>query len=460
MDQKVFRSEILIPVLEASYRDEYTEYKRRNLRCSDAGAAADEGDKCEREIVYDSIMAEKKSLLSSGSLVLFDDGQIHEADIRRRLRLVLRSPERELSDKTTGARGKIDNTADIRKFKTDEITDQLKRMFPAGFVLGDPIVELKSVNEYKYKQMAASGTINQAYYDQVQYYMDLSNTPWTIVLIKNRNSSGNKPGEIPFLEFVVLEDKQRQKEIRAGMMTTKECVEKKILPPRPFLRESVKCQYCRYKHECWPPLADVEKPAQAEIQLEEAPSQEILDGAMRLYAQMGKEIAERTVMLDEAKTIIERYFKATKESELLVDNIKASYSEIKKTGLDKKKLQERISPILYFEVSEPVKKYLEQAIKDRKCDASVLELAMVVKKIYYQLRINEQKAKQERIPRKELKDDKGNKRAKATTAPRTSTPRSKKGKSKGKRVSKRSKLLHNGSKNAGSGPEQGSPKAV
>ena len=74
LEQKVIRSKILLPELEASYRNEYTEYARRNLRFSDAGAAANEGEKCEREIFYDMTVPEKKSLLSSGTLVLFDDG--------------------------------------------------------------------------------------------------------------------------------------------------------------------------------------------------------------------------------------------------------------------------------------------------------------------------------------------------------------------------------------------------
>ena len=41
MEQKIVKSNILLPFIEDSYRNEYTEWKRRNLRCSDAGAAAE-----------------------------------------------------------------------------------------------------------------------------------------------------------------------------------------------------------------------------------------------------------------------------------------------------------------------------------------------------------------------------------------------------------------------------------
>ena len=443
MEQKVIKSNILLPLIGASYRDEYTEYKRRNLRCSDAGVAADEGEKCEREIYYDMKIPDKKTSLTSGTLALFDDGRLHEFDIRRRLRLVLRSPEKELYDEELGAKGKIDNTADIRKIGTEELKD----VFKPGTIITDPILELKSVNEFSFQAMASSGIINQTYYDQIQYYLFLDKKKWAIVLIKNRNSSGAEKGALPFLEFIVLADLQRQVEIRAGLKTTKDCVDQNILPPRPFLRESTKCSYCRFKRICWP--AKGEAPALVLEKEGKAPSQEILEGAMRVSAQISGEIAEKEQQLAEAKSVITRYFKATKKTELIVKNVKATYSVYRPQQLDKNALIELVSINEYVNISYPDKKLLEKAIADRKLDAGVLDAALKPGEKRATLRINVLKKKQGRLSKEDIKKESRKKRkekrnankkhngSKKVAPSRASTTRNKGSIKKRKRVSKR-----------------------
>lgn len=403
VEQKVIRSNVLLPFIEASYRDEYTEYSRKNLRCSDAGAAADEGDKCEREIYYDFTISDKKSLLTSGSLALFDDGRLHEADIRRRLRLVLRSPERELSDPETGARGKIDNMVDARKFTLPvEVYSEGGHFNPPE---GDPVLEIKSVNEFAFQEMARAGKINQSYYDQIQYYLLLSGAAWAIVLIKNRNSSGDEKGSLPYLEYIVMPDPDRQSQIRAGLKTILDCVKDKILPARPFLRSSTKCSYCRYKYTCWP----VEERAIVAVEKElagEAPDKEMLEAAMKVYNATAKVIDEAENVRAQAKAIIERYFKATGAEDLLVDNIKALYSKVDRSAFDKLKLISEIGLEKYASVSEPVRKLLEKAVADRLIDAKVIEDATIPGKTSYTLRVSEIKSEisereKAKVPEKE-----------------------------------------------------------
>ncbi len=379
MDQKVFRIEILTPLLEESYRNEYTEYGRRNLRFSDAGAAADEGEKCEREIYYDIYNSQEKTLLSSGSLVLFDDGRIHEADIRRRLRLVLRSPERELVDEEITVKGrptsgKIDNTISFSSIKEGLFLNEALKAAIGELENGDdPILEIKSTNEYTFQEIARTGLINQTYYDQVQMYLFKSGKKFAIVLIKNRNSNGPDKGKMPYLEFVILPDKERQDQIRAGLRTVAECINNNILPPRPFLRNSTKCSYCRHKFTCWGEEIKAEAPVLATDDVVEAPSQEILEGAVRLCNDLGKQIKDLETQYDEAKAIIERYFKATKQVELSVGKLKATYITTKRSFLDKAFLSENLTSKQLVLISEPSKKLLEAAIADRQIDAKVLE---------------------------------------------------------------------------------------
>jgi len=396
MDQKVIRSKILIPFLEDSYREEYTEYARRNLRCSDSGASCDEGEKCEREIFYDMTIPEKKTLLSSGTLVLFDDGRIHEQDIRRRLRLVLRSPERELKDDeiTINGRpvsGKIDNMVDSKKIASalDPALDK--------DLQGDPVLEIKSANEFSYQMMAREGKINQAYEDQIQEYLFLSKAKWAICLIKNRNSSGDEKGVLPYLEFIVLSDPERQAMIRAGLKTTAECVEKNILPPRPFLRESTKCSYCRFWRVCWGPPK--EKPEAPAVPIEEgpAPDQEMVESALKVYASTKTQIDELEKIQGEAKSVLSRFFRATKLSEAQVENIKATYSTTTRNYIDKLELLKAVNVGVYARVSEPVNKLLEQAVKDRLIDAKVIDDVTKPGKTQENLRVTKIKDKAERV---------------------------------------------------------------
>ncbi len=379
MEQKVFRIEILTPILEESYRNEYTEYGRRNLRFSDAGAAADEGEKCEREIYYDIYNSQEKSLLTSGSLVMFDDGHIHEADIRRRLMLFLRSPEREFVDEEIQVRGrptsgKIDNTISFSKIKEGLFLNEALKAAIGELENGDdPILEIKSTNEFTFQEIARTGLINQTYYDQVQMYLFKSCKKFAIVLIKNRNSNGPDKGKMPYLEYVILPDVERQEQIRAGLKTVAECINNKILPPRPFLRNSTKCSYCRHKFTCWGEEMKEEAPVLETDDTVEAPSQEILEGAVRLCNEISKQMKELEAQYDEGKAIIERYFKATKQTELSAGKLKAAYISTKRSFLDKEYLLEKLSVKQLALISEPSKKLLEAAIADRQIDAKVLE---------------------------------------------------------------------------------------
>lgn len=403
MNQKVFRLNVLMPYIEDSYRNEYTEYARRNLRFSDAGAASEGGEKCEREIFYDIYNAGQKSLLSSGSLVLFDDGRIHEQDIRRRLRLILKSPERELADMDIKssyetengeliqrpASGKIDNTVHFSSIKEALFLNEaiLAQLAAAGVKpedLDDPILEIKSVNQYQFEDMAETGLIKQTYYDQVQMYLHASGKKWALILIKNRNSAGPEKGAMPFLEFVILPDPERIQQVRNGLLATAKFINEKEAPPRPFLKESTNCSYCRHKYTCWG--EDFGKKAEAPVldteQAVEAPDKEILEGAIRRMVQINAAMKELEAEAEQIKPMISRYFKATKQLELIVGDIKTKYIVGSSTWLDEEFLRSTLKPGQYAEISEPSRKLLEAAIADRKIDAKVLEDALRSKPSY------------------------------------------------------------------------------
>lgn len=411
--QKVIRSDLLIPLIEDSYRSEYTEWDRRNLRFSDAGIAAKEGDKCERQVYYDIYENAQKTPLSSGSLVLFDDGRLHEADIRRRLRSILRSPEKEVNDPELGARGKIDNTIYLGQIK-DQIQQILLNNEIKMDINEDPGLEIKTVNQFQYQEMAASGQVLQNYYDQIQMYLWVTGKAFFVCLIKNRNSMGNGKGEMPYLEFIVLQDVDRQNEIRGGMKVTKQAIDQKIIPPRPFLRDSTQCQFCRFKYICWPQeeAKGIEQPALSGLA---EPTKEILESAIRVYNQSSKEISVLNKAKEEAAEVIKSYFRAVGPGDLVVGNLKATYSRTSKKTWDLVYLKDHLTKDQLIEISDPSEDKLKALIADRQVDALVLEEGLKVVPYGVTLRVTEAKLKEsdrQSIPETKKEEEKDDKRIK------------------------------------------------
>jgi len=428
--QKVMKSNVLLPLIEDSYRTEYTEWDRKNLRFSDAGIACESGEKCERQIYYDIYSGDQKTLLTSGSLVLFDDGRLHESDIRRRLRMILRSPEREVDDPEVGARGKIDNTIYWGQIK-DAINQLLvdSGMQPLD-IKDDPGLEIKSVNQFQFQEMADSGVILQSYYDQIQYYLWVTRKAFFICIIKNRNSMGPEKGVMPYLEFIVQPDPERQAALRAGMKTTKEAIDKNILPPRPFLRDSTQCQFCRFKFVCWPEQEPIQG-FQGKVEGIEEPTKELLESAIRLYNSTNKQLADLEKQKDEAKSVIERYFKSRGFGEIMVDNIKAMYLPQLRTTPDLEYLKANLTKEQLIDISEPKEALLEKLVQDRKVDALVLDRGFQSKQNGGRLYIKELKIKESNrqavveekpktppVIKEEVKNDKGSKRGKKVSKAR------------------------------------------
>jgi hypothetical protein len=287
--------------------------------------------------------------------------------------------------------------------------------------------------------MARDGQISQSYYDQIQYYLLLSGAKWAICLIKNRNSSGDEKGVIPYLEFTVMPDPARQAAIRAGLKTIVECVAQKIMPPRPFLKDSTKCSYCRFKYECWgAPEKTLDVPAAPTTEV--APDQEMVESALKVYSAMATQIAEFEVVQEQAKAVLLRFFRATKLPETQVADVKATYSTSAKSYIDSSKLLNMIGTVRFSTMAKADKKLLEQAVENRLLDAKIIEDVTVKSdKMSEYLRVSKIKTKTERV--KVDGNDKGNIGSAKDTEVGKDPARDKSKDGSRKRVPKRSGLL-------------------
>lgn len=375
IQQKVRPISLLIPLLEDSYRAENTEHLRRNLRFSDAGAAADAGEVCERAIYYDFEDTDlnqegkqpRKSALTPSGMAFFADGRLAEEDIRSRLRPYLRAAELETFDPATGAKGKIDNLIHRQRAAVKEA------LLAAGIEDDgdDPILEVKSINQYGFDHVVETGKVSQKYYDQVQMYLWEKKRRYAFILFKNRNSFGPEKGQLPYVEFLIEADPVRQQQILVGWKVVLEARAQKVEPMRPFERASTNCQFCRHKFHCWGP-----EPAKQEAAPDpavEMPSQELVESALQNASSIQSQLKELEEKEKEARGVLRRYFQATGQQELIGPGAKATYALSSRSSVDIALLKTKISPELLIEVAEVNMALLRDAVANRKLDAKVIE---------------------------------------------------------------------------------------
>lgn len=395
--QKFQQIWVLGKMIEISYQNEGGgDWPRHNLRFSDAGISLIDSDKCERAVILDLyhtwlITNDKPGIRSgykAGTLAVFDDGRQGERDIRRRLVDVLQSPEKPMTNKATGAKGKLDNRAAIEKIR-GELASQLQLETTDPVLQKCPVVEIKTCNQYKFDTMVNTCAPAVEYFDQVQLYLHEEKLPFAILFIKNRNGFGQTGVEIPYLEFVIWSDPERQAEILAGFsktwrawkriekrLPTENILEDKDLPKRPFVRQSSSCKYCRVHKACWG--KEPEEPATSTTKKEgvEPPSKELLESALKGYRVIHEQISELKGEKDELYGVLIRYFEATGEKQLIIGDIRATASEKKQTEIDTEILRNLLTKAQFLRVVDPVRKKVDMLIAAREIDAGVMEQAL------------------------------------------------------------------------------------
>jgi len=106
------------------------------------------------------------------------------------------------------------------------------------------IVELKSANDKKFAQMVKSNEPNPDYYAQIQLYMELLKIPYGLIFIENKNNQ-------EILEFLVDYDPEFGKRLLEKVVMVNDCVTKKELPRREYIKSSYECKWCDYHDTCW-----------------------------------------------------------------------------------------------------------------------------------------------------------------------------------------------------------------
>lgn len=358
--EKLTRDHPLIKELVGSYRDEWQhrsgqrdKEKRRYFYMSDVS-------KCDREIYYCFLHPEHKRTIADKTLIFFRHGNLYHEEAQSRLKKV----------------GLVDNSRDLEYGLEDweiEATGRLDNFITENGGLA--IAELKSKNPYGFNVEEPV----EAEMDQLQWYMSSAKKSKNL---KKRNILDYgyilylERGEIsdfPILGWKISYDPERVEIIRERFTKLGKVIADKKIPKRPYERDSIKCQYCRFKEYCWRGVPVAAVPEFLPDDSIATPEQEIVESAEKRYVELKKEISEREKELKDIYAIIMRYFKSTGIEE--TEKLKHIFS--KSTSLDKEYLLSKLKTEWHL-IATPQAKLIQKAIKDGVVDPEVFERAKKV----------------------------------------------------------------------------------
>lgn len=355
--EKLDKDHFLIKELIDSYRDDWQrkqgqrdKEKRKYFYMSDVS-------KCDRELYYLFYHPEKKRTIADKTLMLFRCGNMFHEEIQFRLkkqRIIDNSRDLEygIEDWECETTGRLDSFAqDNGRLAITEI----KAKNPYGFVNEEP--EQFEIDQLLWYIFAAKNSKNLRKRKIHDYGYILYVEGWPI-------------SDFPLVGWKVAYDKKRIEEIRNRFKNLKEIIASKALPKRPHERDSIKCQYCRFKEYCWRGVPEAVEPERLPNLAVEKPEMELVESAQDRYIQLKNNIKKEETELEQVRDILIRYFKATGTKE--TERIMHIFS--KTTALDRdyllKKLKDKWHVIAYPSIA-----LMKKAVEDGDVDPEILERA-------------------------------------------------------------------------------------
>lgn len=358
--ERLDRDHFLIKSLIDSYRQDWQrgsgqrdKEKRKYFYISDVS-------KCDREIHYCFHNPEQKRTIADKTLVLFRCGNMQHEEMQFRLK----------NQKV------IDNSRDLEFGIEDwevEATGRLDVF--ASDNGGLTVTEIKAKNPYSF----ASEEPEPYEVDQLLWYIYASKKSKSL---RERNVSdygyilyveGWPMSDFPFTGWKVNYDDKRIQAIRGRFKDLKKTIADKKLPQRSHERDSVKCQYCRFRDFCWKGVPEIKEPERLPDVSIEKPEMELVESAQNRYVQLKENIAEEEAELVGLRDILIRYFKATgtKETERI------THYFTKSTVVDRDYLLKELKGKWHL-IANPQISLLKKAVEDGKVDPEILERAKKV----------------------------------------------------------------------------------
>lgn len=366
------RDEELVEAYYNSYRKESKHGRRDRRTLRETGVAHKRGylyfteiaRYCPREVFFRLHLPHRARDYSIKGLMLFDDGKLHHREAFSRLESekLARNPERELILPETGAVGYYD------------------WLVPVGFESGWQICDMA---EFKSKLPGTMDRIAQEDYDQAQLYKYASMFCPTLKrkMIKIRKirifyRDRALLGESPAVGWIVDTDSDRIKELVSyARWLHKTVIEERYLCPQPYLRDSSKCQLCRFNDFCWRGYPAPSRAIPAPAPGAPAPPEiEILESHGKRFLELLKEIKKLGDEKDEISELFLNYFQQTGVKLFPVTEDKALIPFVQTNReVQKEQLLKLLGPELFSAISNPAIKLIEAAIAAGKVPAELVQ---------------------------------------------------------------------------------------
>jgi hypothetical protein len=375
----------LIKELVESYVEDWKErsgqrdhQKRLNLYASDVS-------KCDRSIYYDFKCPENKRAIAPKTLMFFNAGNIVHDDLQARARKrglieAGRDIEYGLEMPELKMTGRLDFIAAVYKYDKEN--------------QGLAVVEIKTKNDYNFGEDEPT----QDEIDQLLLYIDgLRNSssrsvkkstvlPFGFILYAARSMSADP---LPLAAWKVKYDPERAEAIRNRFKALTRAIETDAIPQRPYVRDSIKCQYCRYKAHCWEGVPEAAPAVLIPDESIAPPEQELVESAAARYIELQAQIKTLETESDKCKSMLTGYFRAKGITEIPVNGSSITYSAVSRVNLDVPFLYSKLKDV-WYDIAAPQTGLIKAAIESGKVDPEVYERAKQVEHSW-QIRIKKGK---------------------------------------------------------------------
>ena len=330
-----------------------------------------DADKCPRRIYYDFHHAEQKRDLTIGTILMFRFGDLFHGELEMvlgRLRYTVnRNVEYGLVER--------EGLPFEKSGRVDVLIDERESEFELLVVL-----DIKSKNSYAFDSEPAMDEIKQvvSYVHMAKHdkYLKSKGKPianHAYLLYVDRGGLSREPLALWRVEY----SEALVKEIEAEFISMWSAIQKKQLPERPFMRDSVPCSYCRYAPFCWADIPVPEVPKfEADPSIPE-PAQEIVESMANTYLTAKTQISELEKQVEIAEKVLKNYFKSKGVDNLSVPAGEIGFEIVQSTVLDAAFLFKTLPAALWPEFSKPSITALRDLVKRKLVDGTTFEKSLV-----------------------------------------------------------------------------------
>lgn len=330
-------------------------------------------DKCPRRVFYDFTQAEKRRDMKAETMMMFTFGDLFHDEIQNRLRRMGATTNKHIEF------GMWENKG--LPFNKSGRLDVFLRAPEDGSLL--IVADIKSKDEFSINMQPSDDEVDQlmSYIDAAKVDKYLVEQEWKIadygflIYVTRR--------EIRFWKVELSAERTKVIEEEFKILWT--TIEKGQLPTRPYIRDSVQCQYCRYLEYCWEGVPAPEVPKLEPDATITPPSQEIVESMAKTFLNVKKQIKELEKQEEIAERTLDAYFRSMGVTELRIDDRAVEYVKVTERSINVEWLKANVKPEIWPSIAKPGIALMEKAVKDKIIDGTTFERA-VTKGVKYQVR--------------------------------------------------------------------------